>query len=85
MKVNVNYSDDKIAEREIMRLVRSEEIEKEADIETIDYNKILEARKEINNIKISESVLNHHILLTYDALSEGIDGNAVIREMLKEL
>ncbi len=75
MKVNVDYPD-KEAEKEIMKLVRSEEFLTEEEVNTIDPIKVLEGRKEINKIHVSDIVEDYIVdlvMCTRDPLSYGLE------------
>lgn len=67
MKVTVDYPEDE-AERDIIRLVRSEELGGETSSEVItpehiEVDLVLEARRELPNIKVSELVENYIVAL----------------------
>ncbi|MGY3571604.1 AAA family ATPase [Vibrio paucivorans] len=68
MKVTVDYPEDE-AERDIIRLVRGEELaEKSCDADSdvqgaLDPNTILEARKELATVNVSEMVENYIVAL----------------------
>ena len=67
MKVTVDYPEDE-AERDIIRLVRSEELGCETSSEVItpehiEVDLVLEARRELPNIKVSELVENYIVAL----------------------
>lgn len=75
MKVNVGYPDKK-TEKEIMKLVRSEEFITEENIKTIDPLKILEGRKKINEIHVSEVVEDYIVdlvMCTREPLKYGLE------------
>lgn len=67
MKVTVDYPDDE-AEGDIIRLVRSEELGGETSSEVItpehiEVDLVLEARRQLPNIKVSELVENYIVAL----------------------
>lgn len=68
MKVNVHYPS-KEAEREIIKLVRSEEIKIEEEIRYVDPQIILNGRKEINSIHVSDVVEDYIVDLVMSTRS----------------
>lgn len=75
MKVSVNYPDKK-AEKDIMRLVRDEEFVTDSEIIKVDSKKILEGRKEINKVHVSDVVEDYIIdlvMCTRNPLDYGLE------------
>lgn len=62
MKINLDYPDDD-AEAQIIKLVRSEELDIPADIEKVDPESIFVARKEIHKIYMSDAIIEYIVAI----------------------
>lgn len=62
MKITLDYPDDK-AEAEIIRLVRSEEINNTKQQNHLDIEQLFIARKEINDLYVSDAIIDYMVAI----------------------
>lgn len=62
MKINLDYPDDD-SEKQIIQLVRSEELGEEQEKISIDPEHIFTAREEINKVTVSDAVIDYMVAI----------------------